>query len=508
MSSRTSIICISKGINIDKNYKHTLALTSNNIKSLCSSGNHQLYYGNDYSFLRPEGRIKVQVSYSQLFEANYCYITNQGKTQFFFIDEIIYIADNTTELKVTEDIVTTYKDYGFNKVYCERQHSQEDEPYANTVDEGIRPSNYVKNGTSAEIDVNPVMYKALFSEIKQGENNYVQPMPYEVGKNPQNQINTMHYITGPIPGSSYTGGMSLQDFVTYYHGYIKDGKGADLLCMYTMPQPGFNKTATLSNEDRLDGYLPVNKKMYCYPFCLVHMSNNTGSSVDYKPELLKSNQWRCVVADNGKAQAFCYPTNYANKANNYEYGLLIDNYPTIPMAIDSYSAWIGQSQNGFVNGMIGKAVTTGLSIALSPLTGGASLVGAISAGTSMFSDAFNYGMETKVDNTPDTVTSMASGNIISQALQSFKFTIEKQCITREQAEVIDNFFTRFGYAQNRLMQVRHINPRFHCHYVKTAPGENVMKAVPHAKASIINNAFAAGITFWDDNDEVGNYNPK
>ena len=100
MSSRTSIICISKGINIDKNYKHTLALTSNNIKSLCSSGNHQLYYGNDYSFLRPEGRIKVQVSYSQLFEAHYCYITNQGKTQFFFIDEIIYIADNTTELKL------------------------------------------------------------------------------------------------------------------------------------------------------------------------------------------------------------------------------------------------------------------------------------------------------------------------------------------------------------------------------------------------------------------------
>ncbi len=497
MSNRNSVICIAKDINIDKNYKNTLALNKSQLMQLCQT--NSVYMGTDYSFLRTEERIKVQAGYSVVYQGNYCYITNQGVTEFYFIDEIKYIADGTTEISVTQDVLSTYKDEGFKPAYCERQHAQDDPKYANRVAESITPSEY-RVASSANIDVNPTEFKALFSEAWAGGDQF-DPVPSaEVGILQNRQINTLHIVGGNLTNSN------LQGFVSYYHNYIKNGKADDLVTIYTRPDPNYSGTMEVPEITRIDGYTPKNNKLFNYPYCLVHLTNNNGSTIDFKPELLDSRAFAYKCADNGKAVSFCYPAYYMNKANNTDYGLLIDNYPTIPVAVDSYTQWLGQATTGLAQGAIGSAVTAGISLALAPVTGGISLIGLAGAGMNLASQATE--IATHPDNTPDSVKGLASGNIMARALNNFKFTIENHTIVAEEAVVIDDFFTRFGYAQNKLMPIDQTNPRFHCHFVKTAPGECVIHGIPHAKANIINAAFNSGITFWDANGNIGNYNLK
>lgn len=498
MSNRDSIICIAKNINIDKNYKNTLALSASEISTLMESGGHNLYYGSDYSFLRTERRIKIQAPFSRVFEGNYCYIINQGIRQFFFIDQINYISDATTEIFVTEDVITTYKGSGFNQAFCERQHPQDDARYSNTISEPLQPSNYMRNG-SVSMDVSPTDFKALFSEAWRTDGTFGPVPAEEVGILNQNQINTLHIVGGEITPAG------LQTFVAYYDNYIKAGKGGDLVSIYTRPTPR-QGSFTVTDVTDFDGYTPKNNKLFNYPYSIVHMTNNAGSTLDLKPELLGSRNFKYVCADNGKAQSFCYPENYMNRPDNTDYGLLIENYPAIPIAVDSYTEWLGQAQNGLAEGLTSGILTAGLSIALAPVTGGMSLAGL--AGVAMSAAGSAVEMATHIDNTPDTVKGRASGSIINMALENFMFTVERQTCTREQAEKIDDFFTRFGYAQNTIMQIMQTNPRFHCHYVKTASGECVIHGIPHEKADIINNAFNSGITFWDSNENVGNFNLK
>ena len=498
MSAKNSIICIAKDINIDRNYKNTLALSSSAIAGLMESGGHNLYYGSDYSFLRTERRIKVQTSFSQIFSGNYCYIVNQGIRQFFFIDQINYIADNTTEIFVTEDVLTTYKHNGFNNAYCERQHPQTDNRYSNTISEPLQPSNYMRNG-SVSMDVSPTDFKALFSEAWRTDGTFGPVPAEEVGILNQNQINTLHIVGGEITPAG------LQTFVAYYDNYIRAGKGGDLVALYTRPTPR-QGAFTVTDITDFDGYTPKNNKLFNYPYSILHMTNNAGSTIDLKPELLGSRNFKYVCADNGKAQSFCYPENYMNRPDNTDYGLLIENYPSIPIAVDSYTEWLGQAQNGLAEGLTSGVLMAGLSIALAPVTGGMSLAGLAGVATSAVGSSIE--MATHIDNTPDTVKGRASGSIINMALNNYMFTVERQTCTREQAERIDDFFTRFGYAQNKIMPISQTNPRFHCHYVKTASGECVIHGIPHEKQDIINNAFNSGVTFWDSNDSIGNYNLK
>ena len=71
------------------------------------------------------------------------------------------------------------------------------------------------------------------------------------------------------------------------------------------------------------------------------------------------------------------------------------------------------------------------------------------------------------------------------------------------AEVIDNFFTRYGYATNRLKHPNR-NSRPHWNYVKTQ-GCTLTGSVPSDDMRKLCQIYDNGITFWKNGDEIGNY---
>lgn len=499
MSLRNSIICIARDINMDRSYKNTLALDSMQIVRLCQA--KSIYMDTNYSFIRTENRIKIQAPYEQIWTGNYCYIKNRDVLQFFFVTDVRYIADGTTEIKVEEDVLTTYKSKGFVPAYCERQHPQTDEKYANTVTEPITPSNYRKNGAPMYLDASPDQIIGIFTEHYTGGSFIPPTIDFDSSLH---LGNALHFAYFNISKSG------LEGLANYFQNYVEAGKAGDLVdARYSLGNISLSnpRRVTLPEPDGIQYHQPKNKKLYNYPYTFVQFSNNNGSVLQLKPELLESRQFLMVSAHTTSGnQAFAFPENYMGRVNNFDYGLMIDNYPHIELPADSLAEWYGKASREFKQGLIGKLASAGLSIALAPVTGGFSLAGAAMAVGSVVTDMTT--IATHSDDTPDTVKGQSGGDLISQVCSKFNFRLENMSLPKEQAEVVDDFFTRFGYAQSNTMPINVTNPRFHCHYVKTAPGECVIQGIPQEKADIINAAFNNGITFWDSNENYGNYNLK
>ena len=95
-----------------------------------------------------------------------------------------------------------------------------------------------------------------------------------------------------------------------------------------------------------------------------------------------------------------------------------------------------------------------------------------------------------------------NGNInIAHHLQNYYYT--RISVNAQYAEILDNYFTRFGYAQKKVMlPPRHNRTQFT--YVKTV-GCKISGSIPCDSEEIICKAFDNGITFWTNTSNVGNY---
>lgn len=526
MSNRDSILSIATNIKMDKDYSNTLALSQNEIVALINSTGYNLYYGNDYMFLRTENKIKVQAAFSELFNANYCYIVNQGIIQFFFIDNVEYIADATTEITVTEDVLTTYKNRGFGVVYVERQHTQDDN-ILNLAQEKINFERYTRNKVK-EIDVTPTKVMAEFSEYLEDSvgDPIFRPTTYptipqaeragmtETGlikDAPSMLYRAKGYIADPDTSDLITlndGG--LDRISTQMYDFNIHGHGSSLLGVKTYPPSGIIGTTTAALTD-LDGYTPKNNKCLQYPYYYINFTNNKGNSNILKPEMFENRNsfaFSCANCCHGVVQSFAYPKQYNGQVDAWDFGLVIDNFPQLPLTVDSYAQYMAQRGNTAVAGVGSAAVAGGIGLiagvaTMNPLLAVGGAMGIASAvGDVISSAAFTP------DNAGDGVIGRATGDFLNYCMDNFKFRIEHMTITAQDAKRIDDYFSAYGYAQNEIQQISVTNPRFYCHHVKTMSGEAVIEGIPHAKADIINRAFSRGITFWDSNENVGNYNLK
>ena len=79
-------------------------------------------------------------------------------------------------------------------------------------------------------------------------------------------------------------------------------------------------------------------------------------------------------------------------------------------------------------------------------------------------------------------------------------------VKTENLKIIDDYFTRFGYAIKKL-EVPNITGRQYWNYVEIGAQEEIgYGEVPTKYMDIINNACRRGVTIWHNHANVGNYN--
>lgn len=237
-------------------------------------------------------------------------------------------------------------------------------------------------------------------------------------------------------------------------------------------------------------------------------------------------------------------------ANNDE-ALLMNDFPTCAYAVDSYRAWLAQkkaslpyeiaghylgnaglrsqanmaSMNAlrntspyapmpfendlmqeFPQQMIGGSVSpriTGRQLGAAAKAGLAAGGAALAVDTAgMILDQMKQFAMAKL--IPEGINGTISGNGYSTAMRLKRFTYIQRSIKGEYAKMIDDYFTMFGYKINR-MGVPNRKARPHWTFIKTTNFQ-LIGSIPADDAQTIADLYNAGITWWRNGDEIGNYN--
>lgn len=301
----------------------------------------------------------------------------------------------------------------------------------------------------------------------------------------------------------------------------------------------------------LGTYTPVNNKLYTYPYTKIVITNNQGETKDYKYELwhdydLSPNGRRYELNVVGvvnpsvifRPMMYGVPYKYAGEIPSenvdslyaWDDGIMLSNFPHCTWATSDYAA---------------KIVQAGMGAALAGLTGGGSMAvagGAIAGaakdpGTGVatvpnnsLNRPLNRSNSQKIDPlegwTPPKEFKLSANDVsvlssyiapalsgthnavmadsnLQYAAHKFGFSMEQHFIRPEYAKMIDDYFTAFGYATNRLKKPN-ISSRPHWNYVRTS-NCRILGTMPSDDENVICDIFNHGITFWKHLDEVGNY---
>jgi hypothetical protein len=335
------------------------------------------------------------------------------------------------------------------------------------------------------------------------------------------------------------GTTDLEQIVNYYHGtnaYSTDPPNTNnpdnmisinLIPKFLADQVGTSSAISqdvyhFARETELDNYVPRNKKLFCYPYSRICVSNNSGTVTEYRWELFSDPQDPIVEFDiigttMGNPSILCYPEDYDRVDEKYDNAIAMTNFPPIPWINDTYKAFIAQNKANIVSSIIGTVMGTagaaGATVSTgfksSKEAGGAAssiggTLGVIGSMASPVQNVLSIMTEQKAHQfAPDTVANLAQSDMIMLLAKRMRFDFYNVTLKREVARSIDEFFDAFGYACRRI-KVPDIHARQSWSYVKTAGCILKGSAPADAKADII-KMFDNGIRVWTSPLIIGDF---
>lgn len=495
----------------------------------------------EYAYIRRTWSIKVTAQMEDARKWRYlrfCYVDEKntligGKWYYYFINRVDYINDSTVELQLEMDLLQTYLfDWNLNECFIERQHTPTDEVGEHTVDEGlelgelINVHSYNVEGmqemaivivsavhlsdkvTSAPVDpAPPVLYDNVFS----GLGVYAVATDDWMGlAELLERYNGLGVIDGIVGMYMYPKNLlTLKSTSAWGEGdIVKEVVGADF---------DFSGLALYTNYDEklFGGYTPRNKKLYVYPFNFLYLTNNAGGCAEYRYERFTdvgSEYTFTVYGGISQDAGIRINPAYYNGSDGYEYGLTLGNYPSCAWNSDVYKVWLAQNYNslnhqatGAVIQAAGGAITAGAALATGNLL--AAGAGAVTAYNSVNAIAGMLAQKRDMSIQPAQARGSQSVTCNTNALKQ-TFTFYYKTVDREHAQIIDDFFTVYGYRINRV-QRPNIHARSIYTYVKTV-GCCPTGDMNSDELRTIGNIFDNGVTFWTvgkvyDGDRVVGY---
>ena len=279
-------------------------------------------------------------------------------------------------------------------------------------------------------------------------------------------------------------------------------------------------SVNLSNwNEGMDGIISekiINKKLFTSPYNTLLMTDGTQTkelefeyigtyqaNMDATVEL----EYTTVLSCQPNAQIQFLIKNYGRSGVTPNYNLqasfLLSDLQKVPWSSDSFANWLGN--NGVQTGV--NTLTNMLSGA-----GGGFAVGGIPGAVGGAVLGLGTGIVNSIGSAgqaavkPPILQGSCSANPL-MAVGEYDVHLYRSCLSHEDVERIDDYFTMFGYACNRIgnpidSMVPAINALGFC-YIKTA-GCLALGKGPASYLRKVEDIFNKGITFWDQ-IRVGNY---
>ena len=531
------------------------------------------------------GWLKVALPASTVSQANYLMFKNttfENKWFYAFITDWEYLNNGNTLISyMIDDIQTWFFDCTLSDCFVEREHAMNDAIGANRIPEPVGSDRVMMNTRWECSDMVDYTVIIQASQTNRGETGWETDDLHQgqynglaISRMECNSYNDTELITQKL--NDMVGDGSYSDDATNQQQVVSiimmpsrftntgGSKTVGGVTVDNTPYSVDEPSGGISRGTTLNGYTPKNKKLLTAPFKQLLLTNGIGANatLDYdefaNPQGVKVNpSFRITGTMNGSGQIMCVPINYKGVENNYDYKIVISEFPQCGYTLDAYRAWIAgggdikqkvQVVKGVGNGLFGLAgiaqsvgnaydkiwnknyqtrydqSTKGKNLnqsALNAVNVGAtnyanqntSMVEAIGEGASvsgvggLLSSALNTYTDYKTTEFDSHAQSnipvgMTAGNVMVGA-RELNFRCYEVDINAVDAQILDEFFDKYGYQTNRL-KVPNINGRPQWNYVKTKDCEIIGNIPAITKASII-DIFNSGITFWKNGDNIGNY---
>lgn len=512
-----SNVRIMRGVDLSADYEHTYYFGSLSEQTAFFQGK-TWYSLSEYSYQRhTRNSIKVGILCDKLLGANYMMFNNEAfgtKWFYAFIKDIEYVNNNTSIIYYQIDYMQTYLfDMKLTPCFVERGHTATDEKYSDEmrVSEDIAYGDLLAYGRVFREgnNANNWMY-ILFatSQVEEAGNMFHNTVH-------NNVFNGLYWSFHPTP----------ELIAEVVDAYINAGVENDIIAIFQIPYSfTIGKEAFSFQIDNVgtpfQGYVPNNNKLYSYPYNRLVMYNNQGQSNELKFENFSNPKlptFACAGAINPSPSAKMWPTFYAGVGDNFWEGLTIDSFPTCACAGDAFKAWFAQNKAANATSVLAGALPlalagdsllgglggVGLAAAASPIVPAVGIAAGVAAGASLISKVTGIiAQGQRAAASPSSYHGSLGGDGVNALLGLYDFAFVPYSITRSMAKIIDDYFTRFGYAIKRV-QTPQTHVRQKWTYVKTV-GCDVGGTLPNDAATAINACFDNGISFWVSSFD-GNY---
>lgn len=480
-------VTLFKNVGMTSDFKHCVYFPNESARTtyfnnLKTTGNYLTLSNINYERLT-DNTIRLNINntlLNSLFSFSYIIVDSV----YYFITDLKYINDNCIEFIVEIDVFTTFLNVTFEPCYVERQHSITDNYGENLVNEpNLCDMQYVTELTDTKdaTDYGELKYFILAESDATiavgGVDDYI--------------INKDDFI------GFYQIENTFNDIMDVYKGYFPNHTErvigiykipSDMIILNPqIPQLPFklfygNDLACGQPLDRLgNNYTPINKKCLQFPFQKVVIDNCRGSKMELKYEDMTDNELIIATYSDVPLHDTLYILVNSLKSTD-----MITPYLTTNCLLEIPLIKSDLSTKKLYDTVSKTISATGASIAT------ANPVPLIESTINNGFNVFDSGL-------------IQSSNVNNESIKNYApyFTVKTLVCTREIANLYDRYFTKYGYAQNKV-----INPNIHarpCYtYLKTR--DCCIKAtIPQRYIKKMQDICNNGVTFWMYNKNVLDY---
>lgn len=528
-----SIIEFFGDLSLSPNYENTLYFPNEAAKDSYFSGLTKLGTVSNCTYSRENrGYVRVELPMSRLIGATYMRFKNtsfENKWFYAFVTKVDYVNNLTTEVQFQIDKIMTWMGtFTLNEAYIERQHTLNDGIGNNIAEEGLSVGEYVVEDVAEyTMGLSRIVMVYIENEATVADGKIVGGVysPYKVAVYRPDQVGALNNLLRELVRKDL-----IDNVVSLYMCYsditnsIADDDGE-----------GFDELTISKPYTSIGGYVPRNKKLFCYPYKYLEINNREGDAQEYMYEFFNTLPDTTSTGDctfrrhwviNAKCEVIMVPQNYRGvSGENYDERIGMSHFPQCAFAINTYAAYLAQ-KNAYLAQNTAKAALAGAGVGMatnitgaqmvpqSQITGGAHLsrmanlpLAAVNASVGAAVGAAGSIANNLIENKiRPTAPAEARGDVSIDAMfANFQknFVAIKRCITKNYAMMLDSYFDMFGYAVKQH-GIPNMNARPNWTFVKTI-GCSVGGNIPADDARDIEAIFDNGIRFWKNHNNIGNY---
>lgn len=548
-----SVVELYKGIECDANYKNTYWFTTTSQQNTWfNNKSHTTFQHLSFQRLY-KNVVRINAHLGDVYNVNYMRFQNPtfgGKWFYAFVLKCDYVNAETVDVFYKIDEIQTWLPYIdlSEKQYMLRMHDRydylcTDSAHANLVNTEDEPVDATDVCTLQGISPNE-MTRNIKIVLGYTKNGLTSAESLEMGS-----FNCCKFDVQNFNQEGITSILTkFNEFVA--NDSVSSVVGCWIIPSYAFPNPlGDGEIIDFNCNREFKDYIPKNNKLYSYPYNYLVVDSGSDKK-SYRFENFTATtgidnskigvfQFRLTGTFSLKPEAWLEPLNYENfntvGGNTHtndatSFGLLMTDFPMVALSIDSVAAASAQLNSTLYSTMwdIGKGVANVMN-AIPGVGGGPTMTllngvnsitrqgqattGGVTGGAQNLIGAVEGIMDSlipRMENTANTLRK--SGELFGiQANNSVLFYNDKKNyhfyrvgLSPRSAQRVDDFFSKYGYAQNKALPLTDVEHRSAFCYVQTQ-NANLSGNVPADSLVEIENALNNGVWFWRDKDHVGQY---